>query len=246
VGKPANTTATKEIIGDAIRNAGMRFGMALDLWAKTDLHAEPPNPAEPFVDAIKQERVWTSSEWLTGVRKEADEAGQLDFVLPRGGGKTLGDVIDARLEHLADSARIEAELRIEREAQRAEQEQQRKAAAAQVAAEHGVRQQPPAGAEPPADNAPPVTEDDVRSACGAVWLNPDALEQWLARGQAAGVVDTPSRPDEPDGPTLGQAMRRQVNELRRAQAQRSGTVRAAQAADQQQNGDWGATGERAG
>lgn len=31
--------AIKEIIGDAIRNAGMRFGMALDLWHKGDLHA---------------------------------------------------------------------------------------------------------------------------------------------------------------------------------------------------------------
>lgn len=30
----------KEIIGDAIRNAAMRFGVALDLWAKIDLHAD--------------------------------------------------------------------------------------------------------------------------------------------------------------------------------------------------------------
>ena len=29
--------AIKEIIGDAIRNAGMRFGMALDLWTTSDL-----------------------------------------------------------------------------------------------------------------------------------------------------------------------------------------------------------------
>lgn len=29
----------KEVIGDALRNAGMRFGMALDLWHKGDLHA---------------------------------------------------------------------------------------------------------------------------------------------------------------------------------------------------------------
>ena len=31
--------AIKEIIGDAIRNAAMRFGCALDLWHKGDLHA---------------------------------------------------------------------------------------------------------------------------------------------------------------------------------------------------------------
>ncbi len=32
--------AIKEAIGDAIRNAGMRFGMALDLWHKGDLHLD--------------------------------------------------------------------------------------------------------------------------------------------------------------------------------------------------------------
>src|SRR6188768_2901528 len=37
-GKPAGPTAQKEVIGDALRNAGMRFGMALDLWHKGDLH----------------------------------------------------------------------------------------------------------------------------------------------------------------------------------------------------------------
>jgi len=32
--------AMKERIGDALRNAGMRFGAALDLWHKGDLHAD--------------------------------------------------------------------------------------------------------------------------------------------------------------------------------------------------------------
>ena len=36
--------AVKEIIGDALRNAAMRFGAALDLWHKGDLHAEPEEP----------------------------------------------------------------------------------------------------------------------------------------------------------------------------------------------------------
>jgi hypothetical protein len=35
----------KEIIGDAIRNAAMRFGVALDLWAKINLHEER-NPGD--------------------------------------------------------------------------------------------------------------------------------------------------------------------------------------------------------
>lgn len=36
--------AVKELIGDALRNAAMRFGAALDLWHKGDLHA--PEEAE--------------------------------------------------------------------------------------------------------------------------------------------------------------------------------------------------------
>lgn len=35
----------KQLISDAIRNAAMRFGVALDLWAKQDLHdAQHPRP----------------------------------------------------------------------------------------------------------------------------------------------------------------------------------------------------------
>ena len=49
-------SSMKERIGDAIRNAAMRFGVALDLWAKEDLvefaqhataHQAPPPPAAP-------------------------------------------------------------------------------------------------------------------------------------------------------------------------------------------------------
>lgn len=37
----------KEMIGDAIRNAAMRFGVALDLWAKEDLQGSEGGPAAP-------------------------------------------------------------------------------------------------------------------------------------------------------------------------------------------------------
>jgi hypothetical protein len=46
--------AIKEIIGDAIRNSGMRFGLALDLWARTDLHADERDEPE-----VEQERPMT-------------------------------------------------------------------------------------------------------------------------------------------------------------------------------------------
>jgi hypothetical protein len=39
--------AIKEVIGDALRNAAMRFGAALDLWHKGQLRAEPENDDAP-------------------------------------------------------------------------------------------------------------------------------------------------------------------------------------------------------
>jgi hypothetical protein len=38
--------AIKEMIGDALRNAAMRFGAALDLWHKGDLHVEDNDELE--------------------------------------------------------------------------------------------------------------------------------------------------------------------------------------------------------
>lgn len=50
--------AIKEVIGDALRNAAMRFGAALDLWHKGDLHVsdeegekDEPKPWEPSAGA---------------------------------------------------------------------------------------------------------------------------------------------------------------------------------------------------
>lgn len=37
----------KKVISDAIRNAAMRFGVALDLWSKEDLLGEPPSDDAP-------------------------------------------------------------------------------------------------------------------------------------------------------------------------------------------------------
>lgn len=46
--------AVKEIIGDALRNAAMRFGAALDLWHKGDLHVEEEAASAPAPDASPQ------------------------------------------------------------------------------------------------------------------------------------------------------------------------------------------------
>lgn len=46
--------AIKEVIGDALRNAAMRFGAALDLWHKGDLHVEdkPKGVVAAVVDSL--------------------------------------------------------------------------------------------------------------------------------------------------------------------------------------------------
>ena len=50
--------AIKEAIGDALRNAGMRFGVALELWCKGDPDApappKPKTPADLARDALAQ------------------------------------------------------------------------------------------------------------------------------------------------------------------------------------------------
>ena len=46
--------STKELIGDAIRNAAMRFGVALDLWSKEELEGVAEHVARPSDDAQPQ------------------------------------------------------------------------------------------------------------------------------------------------------------------------------------------------
>jgi hypothetical protein len=42
--------AIKEIIGDALRNAAMRFGAALELWHKGELHVDEPEAPAPSLE----------------------------------------------------------------------------------------------------------------------------------------------------------------------------------------------------
>ncbi len=44
----------KEVIGDALRNAAMRFGAALDLWHKGDLHLDEDTPTQR--EPVRQEQ----------------------------------------------------------------------------------------------------------------------------------------------------------------------------------------------
>ena len=58
-GEKSGGDAVKEVIGDALRNAAMRFGAALDLWHKGDLHVDDAGDeaaAEPEAKGPKAEK----------------------------------------------------------------------------------------------------------------------------------------------------------------------------------------------
>ena len=50
--------AIKEVIGDALRNAAMRFGAALDLWHKGQLHADEDAPKQGPVAISATREAW--------------------------------------------------------------------------------------------------------------------------------------------------------------------------------------------
>lgn len=60
----------KEVIGDALRNAAMRFGAALDLWHKGDLHVDD----DPI--NVKDEQKQESAKSVSQVAWESMDEGQ--------------------------------------------------------------------------------------------------------------------------------------------------------------------------
>jgi hypothetical protein len=65
-GDKKGCNAMKERIGDALRNAAMRFGAALDLWHKGDLHGDPePEPAGMSPSNLQ--------DWLQAIEQCADD-----------------------------------------------------------------------------------------------------------------------------------------------------------------------------
>lgn len=87
VGKKWGETAIKEVIGDAIRNAAMRFGVGLDLWHKGDLdaaHGEAEEEGDGMLDA---------QQCADGVY-EADTLDEIAWVTARyRGGRRLAETI---------------------------------------------------------------------------------------------------------------------------------------------------------
>lgn len=100
--------AEKELIGDAIRNAAMRFGVALDLWSKENLAAEDetekPKPAEGTEALVDDfEAKLEMSESATEIRAlgKGIAAAVLEFNLTDEQTEYLRGVMKARLEAVA-------------------------------------------------------------------------------------------------------------------------------------------------
>jgi hypothetical protein len=66
----------KECIGDAIRNAAMRFGVALDLWAKEDLHtAAVERGSEATSEAPSPDLIDPKGKQMKAIHAGMGEAG---------------------------------------------------------------------------------------------------------------------------------------------------------------------------
>lgn len=112
--------AVKEAIGDALRNAAMRFGAALDLWAKSSLRealAEHPKDEAEDARAAAAERLGTlrgrmQSAWddlvrLRQVRVTAEQWQLLEMEMPGPGGVAtpVGVLLDERVRELSQAHR---------------------------------------------------------------------------------------------------------------------------------------------
>lgn len=112
-GKARSTWSTKEIIGDAIRNAGMRFGMALGLWKASERRerAQAVREAVGLPESgdlrLRQLVQWSRTHWghldkLTDIQTWATGEGFSQSLVPAGPDNFVpfGPVLDNRIAEL--------------------------------------------------------------------------------------------------------------------------------------------------
>lgn len=119
-GNSKGTQAVKEAIGDALRNAGMRFGAALDLWHKGDLfdltnsRGEGSPSKKDTGKSLGAVRIFTPEELarletVLDLIQETNEidplrgiwADEKDFLDARVRGTTLKDALNKRVQELS-------------------------------------------------------------------------------------------------------------------------------------------------
>ncbi|MEV6146339.1 hypothetical protein [Streptomyces sp. NPDC051992] len=111
--------AVKEAIGDALRNAGMRFGAALTLWSKTDMDEANAQKKTMSTEPSREDRLedlyglmqkrWGHLEGLRAVKVQVgeesfhesqvhDQAGQV---------RLFGELIDDRIRELVEAEKTQ-------------------------------------------------------------------------------------------------------------------------------------------
>lgn len=102
VGDASNGKGAKELIGDALRNAAMRFGCALELWVKGDrawAHTvdETPEPSEPRASVqLADGRTRTVDDGPVYQADEYDEMGTAELL------NAIGDFADKAGKQFGD------------------------------------------------------------------------------------------------------------------------------------------------
>ncbi|MER8002998.1 hypothetical protein [Streptomyces sp. NPDC095613] len=115
--------AVKEAIGDALRNAGMRFGAALDLWSKTDMAKAAAEKEELTAEPSREDRLddlyslmqkrWGHLEGLRAVKVQVGEENFHESQVHDAQGtlRLFGELIDDRIRELLDTQKKEQFLR---------------------------------------------------------------------------------------------------------------------------------------
>lgn len=83
----------KEVIGDALRNAAMRFGAALDLWHKGELHVEEIDINEPKAEpkAVEMPTRASVNKYLAACKTDDEHKKLFDGFVKKYGESALGD-----------------------------------------------------------------------------------------------------------------------------------------------------------
>lgn len=198
------TNAVKEAIGDAVRNAGMRYGMALGLWSRQPPPAAEPSEAQKVLERLRDPNVWGSTRALQVMRQRASDAGALEYVVEASGWRALGEVIDDRVSEL------------ERNAAQLQDRERLAAPAAVVHAEAAVRPPGQARRQPPVPS-PELRGVELKAFAARVdngWHQLGATEMALKEAEFKGLLG--ARIPGPDGQLypVGVLLRGRINQLK--------------------------------
>lgn len=103
-GNKTGGDAVKEIIGDALRNAAMRFGAALDLWHKGDLHADNGRSPTAVQAALGEEATQFTEEEIKQLNTIANSL--VDYCTLSSEGEDVDYKVWELMEPLDDADRL--------------------------------------------------------------------------------------------------------------------------------------------